>query len=116
MDVLNDKAGSPSPAGEGQEAPLVDQELRERLGTTWNHSRKTPLTQSAYCPAPSITGFHRAISPSSLAFSAAGVASASGEGLVPSSAKREATLLSLSATCSAPVSFSSASFGVPFGA
>lgn len=44
-----------------------------------------------YWPAASMIGFQRPISLSSLAFSAAGVASASGDGLVPSSAKRAAT-------------------------
>ncbi len=61
-------------------------------------------------------GFQRAISASSLAFSAAGVASASGDGAVPSSAKRATTFGSFSATCSDFDRRSVASAGVPFGA
>ena len=61
-------------------------------------------------------GFQRVISLSSFAFSAAGVASDTGEGLVPSSAKRAETLGSASAVCSDFDNRSIASAGVPFGA
>ena len=54
--------------------------------------------QSAYCPAASMTGFQRATSDSSFAFNAAGVASESGDGFVPSSAKRATTFWSFRAT------------------
>ncbi|MCY1305999.1 hypothetical protein D9M70_558310 [compost metagenome] len=86
-----------------------------RSGVNRDAARRA-MDQSAYWPAASITGFQRAISLSSFAFSAAGVASASEEGSVPSSPKRATTFGSLSATCSDFDRRSVTSAGVPFGA
>ena len=60
----------------------------------------------------SMTGFQRAISASSLAFSAAGVASSAEDGAVPSSPSFSAMAGSASAVCRALVRRSTASAGV----
>ncbi len=88
----------------GMMAP-ASEPLNKLHFTLGRHTQRGAKAQSAYCPAALMIGAQRSISPVSIAPNASGVALSCGTGSVLMSLKRAISAGSLSAVCSAAVSF-----------